>query len=275
MSSKLKSTLTVLLLISFSNLTPLLAQSAALLDDDCLGHVALSVFRHSPGGYELGEPIDGKLCTTLCEDIAMPLAVISRQGACLCAPELDPEVALSKVDAKLCEGDEGMYFKFYEGKKTAPEDGLTIKALSDSVYADEVIAFETNFEDLGSDTQVQMDYGDGYIGNWTDIKKHEHIFRLPGHYVVTVHAKQVGNTARRIAAASARVTIAEKFSENEVKFDCLSIIEPGDHPGCNATFHAGQDMTIEVNFGDGSDSLVFNSTGKSRTPFVLPSAPLF
>lgn len=269
---KAKSMLALLLLVYFANLTQvsvalsatttLPSSSLSFQDGDCFGHEALTTFKISPGGYGLGEPIDSKQCTSLCEDIAMPLAAIANKGYCLCAASIDPQNGLKKVDSTRCEKNgDGIYLRAYNCNLDTLEEGLTIKGLVENAYLDELVNFETNFDNSKlNDVQVQLDFGDGAISNWTDEKRHPHIFRLPGKYEIKVHAKHSGG--RRIRAASTRLAVVEKFQETEVKFDCYDIIEPGDKPGCNGTISAGQDMNITVNFGDESESLLFNSMGK-------------
>ena len=258
-----KSFLGFVLLILFSKLTAIRSQPFS--NGDCLSHEALNVFRHSPGGYDAASPtveLDEKTCTTLCKEFDYSLAGVVNKRFCLCGASWDPPAPITKVDGSLCDTEDG-YVRFYRGMTNPPIEGLKITSSTTRANVDETISFEVAFDKDGGEVELIIDFGDGTPpANWTDKTKAEHIFRLPGKYRVKVHARQPKFSDRLLAAASTMVAIIEKFEERDVDFGCFNLIEPGEPPGCNVTIFSGQDVSIEMNFGDESPALAFNTSGE-------------
>lgn len=216
--------------------------------------------------------MNGTACSRLCSDFGLPFAGVIYRQYCLCASDqdfaaLDPGRRVTKIDSQECDVTPNI--RFYgpaKGDRTAgsvPEAKIT--ASSERAAVDESVVFDVSVVESGKldGLEYQVDFDDGSIlSPWSDKKRVDHTFRIPGHFVVKVHVRQAKQPDRLIAGASTVVSIGQKFEESEVNFTCRQLIEPGDGSGCNITLYAGQDLLLDVDFGDGSEPFIFNASGE-------------
>lgn len=259
------------------------ASPASFSDGECLSHEALDVFRTSPGGYEVadGRDMNGTACSGLCSDFDLPYAGVIYRQYCLCASDqdfasLDPVRQVTRIDSRECDVNPNI--RFYGRKKEGRSGGgdgslsavqAKITASTETALVDEEISFDITIVDPsagkldGIETQVDFDDGSP-ISQWSDKKRVDHTFRLPGRFMVKIHVRQSKQPDVLVAGSSAIVSIGQKFDETEVNFTCHQLIEPGDAPGCNITVYGGQDMAVEVDFGDSTPPFAFNTSGESH-----------
>lgn len=276
---KMKILGTLILLVLLNQLTQVTSE-ATFNDGDCLSYEALNYFCHSPGGYEVAK-IDLKSCSSLCGDFEYPFAGLVGKKYCLCANDV-PTASKSDtsdkkgskggqgikiVDSSLCDSDESAFVRFTKSTSFPGSiNGLAITSSVPTAFIDDTVTFEVS---TGSPTdgniEYRVDFSDGTPPSpWSEKTKYDHIFRLPGKYQVKVHARLAKGEKDGMAAAAAsfQVGIVEKFEERDLDFECARLIEPGDPPGCNITVYSGQDVSLEVNWGDESEPFAFNSSGE-------------
>lgn len=247
----------------------LIPNVSALSDGDCLGYAAFDIFRHSPGGYEPGQELSGKLCAGLCSGEAMPYAGLVGKDICLCAFSHDlPSIeAIEQVPSEYCDTGED-YTRFYEGRVIHPVSGLSIKT-SSSEYAKAGDQIEFEIELLtGVDVKFTVDFGDGSpTTEWSETTIYKHKYYIPGDYMVAVYAKQAPELRRQIRSEYTMVKIIEEVNEDHVSFKCPKVVEPGDSAHCNLTIISGHGLETTVNFGDGNPPVKYPLPGNCVTAF--------
>ena len=252
--------------------------AASFSDGECLSHEALDVFRTSPGGYEVadGRDMNGTACSSLCSDFDLPYAGVIYRQYCLCASDqdfasLNPGIHVTRIESRECDVNPNI--RFY-GKKKEDRSGGSLSAVQAKITAsteralvDENISFDITIVDPSSSKlegiEFQVDFDDGSaLMQWSDKKKVDHTFHVPGRFMVKIHVRQSKQPDVLVAGSSAIVSIGQKVDEMEVNFTCRQLIEPGDGSGCNITVYGGQDLGVEVDFGDGSPPFAFNTSGE-------------
>lgn len=215
----------------------------------------------------------GAACSRLCLDFEMPFAGVIYRQYCLCASQQDfAGRRVTRIESQECDVNPNI--RFFGPKKGDSTTGTLspvqakITASSDRAFLDETITFDVSVVEAESGKleglEFQVDFDDGSsVTQWSDKRRVEHTFRIPGHFVVKVHVRQSKKPDFLIAGSSTIVSIGQKLEDSEVNFTCRQLIEPGDESGCNITLYAGQDLGLEVDFGDGSDAFIFNASGES------------
>jgi hypothetical protein len=256
------------------------ASAALFSDGECLSHEALDVFRTSPGGYEVadGRDMNGTTCSSLCSDFDLPYAGVIYRQYCLCASDqdfasLESGTTVTRIESQECDVNPNI--RFYGKKKEDSRSSSSlsrrvqakITASTEKAFVDENISFDIAITEPATGKldglESQVDFDDGTpLTLWSDKKRVDHIFRIPGRFMVKIHVRQAKQPDNLVAAASTIVSIGQRMDETEVNFTCRSLIEPGDGSGCNVTIYGGQDVTVEADFGDSSPPFVFNTSGK-------------
>jgi hypothetical protein len=248
--------------------------SSSVQDGECYSAEVLDVFRTSSGGYDASMSMNGTTCSLLCQEFDFPLAGVVSNKYCLCGmtDDWDSREAANigkKLDPKECHA-ESSNVKIFKTSAT-PNQVIATKITPNSLksFVDETVSFEVGVLDPSAakmldDLELSLDCGDGspIIRVTSENKKKvEHIYRVPGKYLVKLHAKTTEKNLL-VSGASILISIGQKFDDSEIAFDCLSLVEPGDNIGCNISAFGGQDLTVEINYGDGSDPFIFNTSGE-------------
>lgn len=243
-------------------------------DGECYSPEAVDVFRTSSGGYDASMTMNGTTCTLLCQEFQFTLAGVVSNKYCLCGITDDLESREShdivkKLDSKEC-GPDSFNVKIFKTTAT-PNKVIETKVTPSSLrtLVDETVSFEVSVLDASvskmlDDLDLSLDFGDGTpVTRVTseNKKKVEHIYRVPGKYLVKLHAKIIDKNLL-VSGSSVLIAIGQKFDDSEISFECLPLVEPGDNVGCNISAFGGQDLTVEINYGDGSVPFVFNASGE-------------
>ena len=238
-----------------------------LSNGDCLSPEALNLFKFTPGGYEIadGTQMVTSQCANLCTSFSYKYSGIVRQTYCLCASDADIESNtqfIKQVEQQQCtKGGYGIQVFKSEIYQIQP---MKLTVTPERLFIDETVTIDVSIGGKGDSYELLVDFDDGSpLVQWSEKRKFDHIYRIPGKFSIKVHARQSKQAEKIVAGALAIVHVGNKVDENEISLNCHSLIEPGDNPGCNVTLLSGQDMTVELNCGNSSDSvLVFNATGK-------------
>lgn len=243
-----------------------------LSNGDCLAPEALNLFKFTPGGYEVsdGNQITPSVCANLCTTFSYRYSGIILKTYCLCASDEDIDSnshLVKQVDKDQCS--KGAYGIEVFKSDIPSLQSMKLTATPEKVFIDESVTIDVSIGSKGDSYELLVDFDDGSpLVQWSEKRKFDHIYRIPGKFLVKVHARQSKQSEKLVAGAMVTVHVGNKVDTNEISLNCHSLIEPGDNPGCNVTLFAGQDMTVELNFGNSSDSLlVFNATGKWRAKF--------
>ena len=86
---------------------------------------------------------------------------------------------------------------------------------------------------------------------------------MPGRYMVKIHVRESAEPDFHVGGFSTVVSIGQKIDESEVSFMCPELVEPGDSLACNITVYGGQDMNLQIDYGDDSGPIIFNTSGES------------
>lgn len=264
----------LMLIFNLILLLQVIPLTSGVTDGDCFSPEALDVLRTSSGGYDASMTMNGSSCSLLCQGFDFTLAGVVSNKYCLCGTtdDLDSKEGsniVKKLDSKECNGD-SVNVRMFKTSAT-PNQVIATKVTPNNMrtLVDETVFFEVGLVDPSQgkvldDLEFFIDFGDRTpVIRVTDKKKVEHIYRIPGKYLVKLHAKTSDKNIL-VSGSQVLISIGQKFEDSEVSFDCLPLVEPGDNTGCNISILGGQDLTVEINYGDGSDVFTFNTSGKSE-----------
>lgn len=246
------------------------SKSSIISNGDCLSPAALNLFKFSPGGYEVTDGSDMKSseCSNLCSPFEYKYSGVILQSYCLCASERDIKEnshLVEKIDSQSCsKGSNGILVSLTENRSL---QSIKLIVSPERTFIDEAISLDITLPSKGDTYEVLVDFDDGSsLSGWSDKRKFDHTYRIPGQFTIKVHARSTKSPDKLIAASMVNVLVGSKLDDNEISLNCHTLIEPGDNPMCNVTLYSGQDMTIEMNFSNSTESVqAFNVTGE----FVL------